>query len=153
MNPNTNPADTGTTIKVSPATAGSVILLVSFFLPWVNIMGGSVAGYQLRQIWAPGPYLWSIPALAAIAIAMGMAGRNNIAIAQSAGGLPLVFLAVALYQFGGDLFKGVAIGGWLTLISGVFLLSVAPRFRKKATEVPALNKRSSPPRHETEINR
>lgn len=153
MNPNTNTADSGTAIKVSPATAGSFILLVSFFLPWIKFFGSNLAGFELREIWKPGPYLWSIPVTAAVAIVIGLSGRKNVGVAQLAGGLPLVFLSVALYQFGADLFKGIAIGGWLTLISGTFLLCVAPRIGKKESEVSSADGNPSSTSHETEINR
>jgi hypothetical protein len=55
MAPNNVQSDSAT-LAVSPATVGSVVLLGSFFLPWIHIFGSGVGGHQLREIWSVGPY-------------------------------------------------------------------------------------------------
>ena len=94
-------------------------------------MGLNVAGFDLHKVWGPGRFVWTIPATALGATILGVMGRKNIALAQIAGGIPLVFFVVALYRYGGDLFSGLSFGGYLTLLSGIFLLCVAPRIGKK----------------------
>jgi hypothetical protein len=116
--------------SASPVMIGCLVLIVSFFLPWVSILGKTAAGYELQQIWEPGPFLWAIPSLAAIAMAIGFTGKRNVEVAQVAGGIPFVFLGVALFEFGGDVMNALSIGAYGTLISGVFLLCVAPRLVK-----------------------
>lgn len=153
MNSNSTSPES-TAIKVSPATVGSFVLLVSFFLPWLGMLGESVAGFELHKIWVHGSYLWAIPAAAALAITLGAAGHRNMEVAQIAGGLPLVFLSLALYQFGSDLFKAITVGGYLTLVSGVFLLCVAPRLSRKTANASDSSEKTSPSTpHESEINR
>lgn len=127
MPQNTPRSDSEAGTRLSLATAGSATLLASFFLPWINFMGTQVAGFRLHEIWSVGPYLWAIPIVALTAILLELSGRKSAGLGQFAGALPLVFLAIAIYQFGADLFKGLAVGGWLTIISGVFLLIVARR--------------------------
>ena len=125
-------------VKVSPATIGCLILLVSFLLPWISFLGTSVPGYQIGKLSSNWLWLWAIPVASGIAIILGLSGKRHIEIAQIAGGLPLVGLAIALYQNGKDLFPALLIGAWATLISGVFLLCVAPRLaRKVAAQAPA----------------
>lgn len=127
MPQNTPRSDSEAGTRLSLATAGSAILLASFFLPWINFMGTPVAGFRIREIWSVGPYLWAIPVVALVAILVELSGRKSAGIGQLAGALPFVFLAIAIYQFGADLFKGLAVGGWMTLISAVFLMAVADR--------------------------
>jgi len=62
---------------------------------------------------------------------LGFAGKRHVELAQIAGGLPLIGLAVALYQNGRELFQVLLVGGYATLISGVFLLVVVPRLGRK----------------------
>ncbi len=126
MNP---PNDSVSASRVSPASVGCIVLVVAFFLPWIKFLGVNVGGHQLHEIWNAGPYVWAIPALAVIAIATGLSGKDNTRLAQLAGGVPFVFLAVALYRFGEDLLKHLLVGGYLTLLAGFFLLSIAPRLK------------------------
>jgi len=90
-------------------------------------LGANLAGFELHKIWSLGRFAWAIPVAAASAAVLGLLGRPNVQIAQLAGGLPLVFLAVALYQFGGDVFSALSFGGYVALLSGLFLLCVVPR--------------------------
>lgn len=119
-------------IKASPATIGCFILLISFFLPWIRFLGTGVAGYEVGKLSSSWQWLWAIPVLSGIAIMLGLSGKRHVEVAQVAGGLPLIGLAVALYQNGTDLFSALLIGAWTTLLSGVFLLCVAPRLGRKA---------------------
>lgn len=128
-NPATEKTDAG--ITVSPAMIGCFVLLVSFFLPWINFLGMSVAGYQVGKLSSNWQWLWAIPVISGIAILVAMAGRRHIEIAQVAGGLPLVGLGIAVYQHGTDLFPALLAGAWSTLASGAFLLCVAPFFARK----------------------
>src|SRR5882757_4062054 len=107
---------------VTPATVGSVVLLGSFFLPWIHFFGKGAGGHQLREIWSVGPYLWSIPIVSAVVIVLGVCKQRNVGLGRIAGALPFVFLGIALYQFGGKLFSELNPGAWLTLGSSGFLL-------------------------------
>lgn len=120
----------------SPVTIGCIVLIVSFFLPWISILGAGVGGYEIHQLSSHWMWLWSIPVAGVAALVLGFAGKRNIEVAQIAGGLPLVGLAVALYQNGLDLIRALQIGAWATLGSGLFLLCIAPRLRRKAAAQP-----------------
>lgn len=115
-------SDSATGLMVTPATIGSTVLLVSFFLPWIKFFGKPVGGYQLREIWSVGPYLWSIPVLSLAVIVLGLCRKNNARLGRLLGALPFIFLAIALYQIGRELFSELYLGAWLTLLSGGFLL-------------------------------
>lgn len=154
MTAQTTNSDSGAAIRVSPVTAGSIVLLISFFLPWISILGVGVAGYQLYEMWKPGAYLFVIPALAVGALALGFSGHKNMAIGQLAGGAPFVFLAIVLYESGSAFLESIAIGGYLTLASGGFLLCVAPRLgRKTRVQAVTANTGSEQTSHETEVSR
>lgn len=156
MNPESSTSDSGTAIKASPASVGSFVLLVSYFLPWLSFLGGSVAGYDLHKLWKPGEFAFAIPLLAVCAVGAEMTGHKKIGttVGQIAGGVPLVLLSVALYQFGADLFNGISVGGWLTLISGFFVLCIAPRIGKPDASEPTPGKTGSgAAEHEGEISR
>jgi hypothetical protein len=117
-------------------------------------MGATVAGNELHKIWGIGQYLWAIPAAAVIAALLGFTGRKNMEMGQLAGGLPLVFLAIALYKFGEGLFKGLLFGSYLTLATGVFLLCVAPRLVGKPSQKSATQSQTSAAiPHESQDNR
>lgn len=130
---NTPNTQSAISVKVSPAVIGCFILLISFFLPWIQFFGSSVAGYEVGKLSSNWQWLWAIPIASAAAILLGFAGKRHIEIAQVAGGLPCVALAIVLYQNGADMFKALLVGAWATLLSGIFLLCVAPRMRGKVT--------------------
>jgi hypothetical protein len=143
MNSNTPKSDSATGSPVTPATVGSVVLLGSFFLPWINFFGKGAAGYQLREIWSVGPYLWSIPIISAVVIVLGVCKQRNVGLGRILGLLPFVFLGIALYQFGGKLWGELNPGAWLILLSGGFLLLGLSSFTGASVESVKENPTSS----------
>jgi len=129
MNSSTPKAET-VSVRMSPATIGCLVLLGSFFLPWINFIGISVAGYKIPELSAKWQWLWLIPTLSGIAALLGFAGKRHIEVAQLAGGVPLVALVVVVYQNGADIFQLFLVGAYTTLATGLFLLCIAPRLRK-----------------------
>ena len=127
MSQQSTQAPSSAAVSVSPATIGSFVLFVAFFLPWINLLGVNLAGFDLHKIWEPGRFAWVIPVAALGAVVLGLVRRPNVALAQLAGGLPFIFLALALFRYGGELFQIVSIGGYVMLLSGFFLLCVVPR--------------------------
>lgn len=132
MSQQSTQAPSSAAVSVSPATAGSFVLFVAFFLPWINLLGTNVAGFDLHKVWEPGRFAWVIPAAALGAVVLGLLRRQNVALAQLAGGIPFVLLALALFRYGGDVFQAIAVGGYITLLCGFFLLCVVPRMGSKA---------------------
>ncbi|HWA87279.1 MAG TPA: hypothetical protein VG710_13710 [Opitutus sp.] len=135
MNPEKQNVKSDVSVKVSPATVGCLILLVSFFLPWIRILGTGVAGNEIPRLASNWMWLWLIPIAAAAAIALELTGRRHTEVAQIAGGLPFVALAIGLYQNGTQLLSALLIGAYGTLLSSLFLLSIAPRLSKKKAAV------------------
>lgn len=117
-------------IRLTPTMFGCGILVISFFLPWLSILGVNISGVNLHEVWGPGQFTWLIPVIAGGALISAFMGKRDGVLAQIAGGIPFIFLAVGLNQIGPDLMKGLEIGGWGTLLSGLFLLCVAPRLKK-----------------------
>lgn len=111
----------------------SLIIIVSFFLPYVTILGTGAAGYQLHEVWKLGIYLWSIPALAAIGAIAASLSKGGPNLARLIGIVPFAFLAVALFQGGKDVLSALSIGGYSTLISAGFLIWYSPRFVPKSS--------------------
>jgi hypothetical protein len=122
MNTEDTPKDSARRFTVTPVTVGSILLFVSFFLPWLSFLGRRMAGYELHRAWSVGPFLFVLPLLAAISIAIGVTGRPDRLIGRITGALVFVFLGIALCQYGWDPIKALVIGGWMTLISALILL-------------------------------
>jgi hypothetical protein len=133
----------GVSAKVSPAVIGCSILVISFFLPWVKIFGEDVPGYKISQLSSDWQWLWAIPIMSGLAVFLGLTGKKNTAVAQIAGALPLIGLAIGIYRLGRDLIPALLFGGWCALLCGFFLIVVAPRLVRKAEEAPPPQDESS----------
>jgi len=110
-----------------------------FFFPWINIGGFiSIAGYEipdivkgLKQLAAIGKIksqvylyylIYLIPIFSVLTIIFGMKGKNTKMSGLVAGVLPIGLFIYALSQIGMNIFKGMAIGAWLTLLTAVAML-------------------------------
>lgn len=113
------------------SVVGSLLLIVSFFLPWIQFLGIDFAGYEIPKLSDSWMWLWAIPVLSGVATLLGFAGKRHVAIAQFAGGLTLIALVVSILQNGSDIFSIIRVGGWGALLSGLFLLCIAPRIKPK----------------------
>lgn len=128
-----SPSPLTASVRISPATIGCLVLLGSFFLPWIKFLGIHVAGFRISELSASWRWLWLIPILSGLAAVLGFAGKRHIEVAQLAGGLPILALVVALYQNGTGIFEVFLVGAYATLATGLFLLCVAPRLRRIET--------------------
>jgi hypothetical protein len=104
-------------------------LCISFFMPWVNILGANVSGMDIQKNFSSYRLVWLVPVLALITLLLAIAGQNTNVIRRIAGICPFIILAYALSQMGSDLFQAVGAGGWLALIGGVALICI-PNARK-----------------------
>jgi hypothetical protein len=102
----------------------AAVVLFSFFLPWVNFLGGNLSGLDIQKNFASYRLVWLVPALAIVTLVLTIGGLSSNLIRRIAGLCPFVILAYALNQMGSDLFQMVMIGGWLALIGGAALICI-----------------------------
>ncbi|MFG1496634.1 hypothetical protein ABMA57_08370 [Saccharospirillum sp. HFRX-1] len=121
----------------------AVILVIAFFLPWINIGGFlSFSGYEIvelsqglnqfaalgNQSGSPDPSLYFfylvylIPIFAVLTVILNAYQKNSRVAAIVAGVVPFLFLVYGFTQGGSDIIQGMAIGSWLTLLAATALL-------------------------------
>jgi hypothetical protein len=100
----------------------ATVLFFSFFLPWVSFLGGTLSGLDLQKHTDSYKLVWLLPAFAALTLILNIARQGTSLMRRLAGLCPFAILAYALNQMGSDLFRIVAIGGWLELIAGAALI-------------------------------
>jgi hypothetical protein len=64
-------------------------LLAAFFMPWFQLFGSGISGYQIGTLGSYGNYAWVIPLLACCTLLMSLPGMNNRAIGIITGLVPL----------------------------------------------------------------
>lgn len=131
-------------------------MVAAFFMPWVQLFGGGLSGYQLGRLGSYGNWLWVIPILATTTISFSLSGRNNRIVGVICGIVPILavlYLLVRLTSQAGqrgsqDFFEiathVLAIGAYLTLIfSGCLICAaLAPVSMASLTAAPTV---PSPP--------
>jgi hypothetical protein len=122
-----SPGDGGATLNKSQAISLCATgLFICFFLPWAQILGQGISGFDLQKLGGSQKLLWLIPISCGITIAAGYLKQGQKAAAQFAGVLPFFALAYWIYQLGFDVIKnmlafgaygGLALGGVLLVLS------------------------------------
>lgn len=119
-----------------PVVVCAVGLLVAFFMPWVQLFGFGMSGYNLGQLGSYGNYAWIIPILAGAVVLLSFLGINNRGIGALAGLVPLGAIAYGLMRLGlesADATQGVldaaghvlSIGAWLTIMFSIAIVIAA----------------------------
>ena len=118
-------------------------LVVAFFLPWVSLGVISFSGYDMGGLVnMAGSFasagggsvpaeaylvylLWLIPICGGL-LAYFSYSKNEKTnmMTMVAGAVPLVFFLYGLIKAGGDMFNGMAIGLWITLLAAIACLLV-----------------------------
>ena len=98
---------------------------ISFFLPWANIFGGNISGFDLQKAGGGQLLLWSIPIFSAITIIAGMTKRSQQIAGQLSGALPFAVGVFWYMKLGQDMFQVLAFGAYLSLACGLALLILA----------------------------
>ena len=99
---------------------------VSFFLPWANVLFGTISGFDLQKLGDEQKLLWAIPVFCAITIFAGVTNRSQKIVGQLTGALPYI---VGIYWYSkikDDLFHILTYGAFLSLIFGAALF-ILPR--------------------------
>lgn len=122
-----------------PVLAFAFGLLAAFFMPWVQVFGAGMSGYNLGQLGSYGNYAWVIPILSGATILLSFTGVDNRGIGAIAGIVPLGAILYGLIRIGGeggrDAANGViemagqilVIGAWLTIIFSIAIIIAAGR--------------------------
>lgn len=112
-------------------------LMAGFFMPWLQIFGVGVSGYQIGRFGSYGNYTWIIPVLAGVTILMSLARMPNRGIGALTGLVPIGALGYALARIaeqsrprGTEQIFEIAqhvfsVGGYVTLACSVGLLLAA----------------------------
>jgi hypothetical protein len=77
-------------------------IVAAFFMPWVQLFGVGMSGYNLGNLGSYGNYAWAVPILAGGTILLSFAGVNNRGIGAFTGVVPLGALAYALIRLGSE---------------------------------------------------
>lgn len=94
---------------------------ISFFLPWAQIFGNNISGFDLQKLGDQQLLLWAIPIFSAITILAGLIKQGQHIVGQVAGVLPF-FVGVFWYlKLGNDMFRILSFGAYLSLIFGLGL--------------------------------
>jgi hypothetical protein len=107
----------------------AVGLGVSFFLPWAQIFGASLSGFDLQKMGDEQRFLWLIPVGCVITILAGVTKRSQQIIGQLTGLLPFLVGIYWYVKIKDDLFHVLTYGAFLSLIFGAALF-ILPRKAK-----------------------
>src|SRR5947209_17283291 len=90
------------------------IVSVSFFLPWINIIGLKPSGFDfVQKSGSASILLWAIPFFGIVALIAAMAKSSGVRTAgQLAGVVPLFVLGYGFYDSGVDLLKVLDLGAY-----------------------------------------
>ena len=116
----------GRTELISLCAAG---LGVSFFLPWANVLFGTLSGFDLQKLGDQHRLLWAIPIFCVVTIIAGFAKQSQKHVAQIAGSLPFIVGVYWYLKLKDDFFHVLAFGTFLSLAFGAGLL-ILPRNQK-----------------------
>jgi len=124
--PNNQTVSLGRTQLVNLCAAG---LGVSFFLPWANVLFGTLSGFDLQKMGDEHRLLWAIPIFCLVTIIAGFAKQSQKHLAQITGVLPYVVGVYWYLKLKDDLFHILMYGAFLSLAFGLALL-ILPRTQK-----------------------
>lgn len=99
---------------------------VSFFLPWVQIIGANISGFDLQKTSDQERLLWAIPIFCAITIIAGITKKSLRVAGLITGMLPFLVGGYWYPRLGNDMFHILSYGAFLSLAFGAVLLILSP---------------------------
>jgi hypothetical protein len=120
-----------------PVLACAVGLLAAFFMPWVQLFGASMSGYNLGRLGSYANYAWIIPILTGATIWISLNGANNRVVGAVSGIVPLGAILYVLTRLGlaggSEATSGalnltgrvLGVGAWLTIILSIAIIIAA----------------------------
>jgi hypothetical protein len=108
-----------------------VLIIGSFFIPWIQLIFGPLSGFQIQQLPSDEAKLvWAIP-VAALGALFAIATKTGISCTSMiVGAMPFIALAYYFQKLGQGFFQALQMGAWVTLCLGAALF-VLPFFRQK----------------------
>lgn len=104
-----------------PSGIAAGVLLLGFFLPWINFLGSPIAGLDVQKFQSY-KFVWALPILAVITLVLWLAGQDTPLVRRITGIAPFAILAYAMHQLGSDIYKALLFGAWLSLAAGLALI-------------------------------
>ncbi len=105
------------------AMGSAIVILVSFFLPWTQLLGLGLSGYDLAKLGSYANWVWVVPLSACFLLYHCIAGNSVVRAQYFAGIAPWLGLLYGLVKVGENLFHILSIGAYLTLIAASALLA------------------------------
>lgn len=102
-------------------------MIVSFFLPWAQLLGFGASGYNLAQFGSYGNLAWLIPISGAVVILSNLVAPGSRPVQVLAGIVPWAGLFYGLANIGEDLFHILSIGPYIALVAGAVLIFTPSR--------------------------
>jgi hypothetical protein len=107
----------------------AVGLLISFFLPWVNILIGRPSGFDLQKLGDVHRFYWIIPIFSGVAVVAGLTKRSQRTVAVIAGLCPFAILIYWLSKLGSELMESLSYGSYVALACGLCLIVTGSRLK------------------------
>ena len=107
----------------------AVGLGVSFFLPWVQIIGANISGFDLQKMGDQERLLWIIPICCAITIFANITKRSKEFARQFTGVLPFLVGGYWYFKLGNDMFQLLTYGAYLSLAFGAAMLILSRKLK------------------------
>ena len=98
---------------------------ICFFLPWVNIFGGTISGFDLQKAGGGQLLLWLIPVFCLITIFAGVTKHSQQIAGQLSRVLPFVVGVYWYMKLGNEMFQLLTFGAYLSLAFGLALIILA----------------------------
>ena len=104
----------------------AVLMVVSFFLPWVSLGILSATGFKVASMGGAGTLLFVIPLLAIVVLANDVLSFLDVDkskyLAYLTAVVPLIYIIYRLIKAGSGFFELASIGIYLTLIASVLMI-------------------------------
>ena len=104
----------------------AVLMVVSFFLPWVSLGILSATGFKVASMGGAGTLLFVIPLLALVVLANDVLSFLDVDkskyLAYLTAVVPLIYIIYRLIKAGSSFFELASIGIYLTLIASVLMI-------------------------------
>lgn len=113
------------------------IMVLAFFMPWVQFFGLEASGYALSKFGDEGKVAWLIPILAGLVVLVSLNGKDNRALGIAAGVLPILAAVIGIVKLMEEMGPdnamqlldfasgAVGIGVWLTLVTSIAIIIAA----------------------------
>lgn len=115
-------------LKLKPETITAAVIVIGFFLPWSQLLGFGVSGYNIGQLGSYGNWAWLILVSSIITVVLFSVdiGEHNEGLAKlsayATGILPIAGMLYGLRIFGPKLFQLLSIGAYICIVAGMILI-------------------------------